>query len=222
MVRSRLRDVSVTPSPTWHLSRAEARHHRDERSMRRLDLHPAKKLRNAGRHLRSLHRWVDDFVNFRLPPDSQDGTNRFLHWRVPISAKLVSERHTTPEIQAEVIQCLVDAATKLHAALPAEDRHMPVAALIEYPFLFKSEVTLFLDPDYFASFKPRTIEPTSSRSELFQVDVERSRVDIVSKFDIHLPAGARAGGYFMREIDFETPSCNREYERWAIAFWEGD
>jgi hypothetical protein len=34
--------------------------------------------------------------------------------------------------------------------------------------------------------------------------------------------GARAGGYFVREIDFEDPSCTREYERWTIAFWEGD
>jgi hypothetical protein len=47
-------------------------------------------------------------------------------------------------------------------------------------------------------------------------------VNIVITFCIHLPARARAGGYFMREIDFESPSCNREYERWVIAFWQGD
>jgi hypothetical protein len=190
--------------------------------MRRLDLHPAKKLRNPGRHLRSLHRWTDAFADFRMPADSGSMNSNFLHWRVPIPAKLISEPHTTSEIQAEVIQCLVDAATRLHAALPPEFRHMPVATLIEYPCLFNSEVTLFVNPEYFKTFKPRKIESGSSKSEQFQIDVEPSRVDLVSEFGIHLPAGARAGGYFMREIDFEDPSCTREYERWAIAFWEGD
>jgi hypothetical protein len=188
--------------------------------MRRLDLHSAKKLRNPERHLRNLHKWTDAFADFRW--DDEGRNDNFLHWRIPIPAKLVSEQHTTPEIQAEVIQCLVDAAARLHAALPPECRHMPVATLIGYPSLFNSEVTLFVNPEYFAAFKPRKVEPKSSKSGQFQVDVEPSRVDIVSKFDIHLPAGARAGGYFMREIDFEDPSCNREYERWTIAFWEGD
>jgi hypothetical protein len=99
---------------------------------------------------------------------------------------------------------------------------MLVATLIEHPFLFNSEVTLFANPEYFASFKPRQIESSSRKSGQFQVDVGPSRVDIVSEFGIRLPAGARAGGCFMRDIDLESPSCKLEYERWVIGFWEGD
>jgi hypothetical protein len=186
--------------------------------MRRLDLHPLKKLRNPRRRLRSLRKWRDDFTGFEY----NERADKFEHWRIPIHAKLVSEKHTTPEIQAEVIQCLIDAAANLHAAMPPECRHMPVATLITYPFLFNSEVTLFVDPDYFQSFKPHDVTSSSTRSEDYQIDVEPSRVDILSKFGIVLPAGARAGGYFMREIDFESPACNVEYERCVIAFWQGD
>jgi hypothetical protein len=190
--------------------------------MRRLDLHPAKKLRNPGRHLRSLHKWTDAFARFNWADDCKCSDQNFVHWRIPIPDKLVRDPHTTPAIRAEVIQCLVDAAANLHAALPLECRHMPVATLIEYPSLFNSEVTLFISPDYFRGFKPAEVASSSIKTDSFQIDVEPSRIDPVTDLDIKLPAGARAGGYFMREIDFEDPGCNREYERWVIAFWTGD
>jgi hypothetical protein len=82
--------------------------------MRRLDLYPAKKLRNPARHLRNLHKWTDAFTNFHW--DGEARNDNFLHWRIAIPAKLISEPHTTQAIQAEVIQCLVDAATRLHTA----------------------------------------------------------------------------------------------------------
>jgi Protein of unknown function (DUF3916) len=189
--------------------------------MRRLDLHPLKKLRNPRRHLRSLRKWADGFARFDWSGYG-DSAGTFDHWRIPIHAKLVSDRHTTPGIQAEIIQCLIDAAANLHATLPPACRHMPVAALITYPFLFNSEVTLFIDPDHFQSFKPRDVTTSSAKSDDCRIDVESSRVDILSKFGIALPSGARAGGYFMREIDFECPSCTFESEHWVVAFWQGD
>jgi hypothetical protein len=189
--------------------------------MRRLDLHPLKKLRNPQRHLRSLRKWADGFARFDAA-FYRDFADKFDHWRIPIHAKLISEKHTTPAIQAEVIQCLVDAAANLHAALPPACRHMPVAALITYPFLFNSEVTLFIDPDYFRSFKPQDVTTSSRKSEFSQIDIEPSHLDILAEFGIALPAGARAGGYFMRTIDFECPSDSVEREHWVVAFWQGD
>jgi hypothetical protein len=99
--------------------------------MRRLDLYPLRRLRNPARHLRGLRRWTESFSAFRWADYSESPYNsNYVNWRVPIYAKLVSERHTTPAIQAEVIQCLVDAAARLHAALPPECRHMPVGAAL--------------------------------------------------------------------------------------------
>lgn len=191
--------------------------------MRRLDLHPKRKLKNPGRHLRSLRRWADGFAGFDWSAHRSQADQNFLHWRIPIHAKLVSEPHTTPQIQAEVLQCLVDAASHLHDALPPECRHMPVATLVQFPHLFNSEVTLFVNPDYFRGFKPETVVVAKSHiTENYQVDSGPSRTDIVEKFAIKLPAGARTGGYYMREIDHEWPEGELEYERWTMAFWDGD
>ena len=191
--------------------------------MRRLDLHPRRKLRNPGRHLRSLRRWAEGFGQFRWNDYSESPHNRnYVNWKVPIYAKLVSEPHTTSAIQTEVMQQLIDAAARLQAALPPECRHMPVGALIEYPFLFHSEVTLFVDPDYFRSFKPQKIEASSIRRETFQIDTEPARMDLVSRFALKLPERFRAGGYFMRTIEFDEPDQVYECERWTIAHWDGD
>jgi hypothetical protein len=69
-------------------------------------------------------------ARFAGPTSESPYNSNYVNWRVPIYAKLVNERHTTPAIQAEVIQCLVDAAARLHAALPPECRHMPVGAAL--------------------------------------------------------------------------------------------
>ena len=191
--------------------------------MRRLDLHPLRRLRNPARHLRSLRRWTESFSEFRWADYSESPHHsNYVNWRPPIYAKLVSERHTTYAIQAEVIQCLVDGAARLHAALLPECRHMPVGALIEYPSLFNSEVTLFVDPDYFRSFKPQRVVAKSTRHDTFQIDTEPARIDLVSQFAIKLPPGFRAGGYFMRDIEFDEPDRVYEYERWTIACWDGE
>jgi len=116
----------------------------------------------------------------------------------------------------------VDAAARLHAALPPECRHMPVGALIEYPSLYGSEVTLFVDPDYFRSFKPQPVVAGSIKRDTFQIDTEPSRIDLVSQFAIKLPKGFRAGGYFMRTIEFDDPVVVYECERWTIACWDGE
>lgn len=190
--------------------------------MRRLDLHPLRKLRNPGRHLRSLHRWVETFSDLDEVDWNKYLKQRYVNWRIPVHAKLVGEKHTTPAIQSDVLQCLVDAATNLHAALPPEVSHLPVAALIEFPSLFNSEVILFTDPDYFRSFKPKPVVSKSTKYESFQVDVEPSRTNLVSEFGLTLPPGARTGGCFLRQIDFEDDDDIREYESWTVAFYNGD
>lgn len=189
--------------------------------MRRIDLHPKKKLRNPARHLRSLRKWTDEFARLQWADYRKFSDRRHLNWRIPIHSKLISEPHTTPEIQAAVIQSLVNAAANLQDALPADCGHMRVAALIEYPCLFNSEVTLFISPDYFETFNPSaTVTYKSTRTEDFQTDIEPSRVNIIEKFAIRLPAGSSAGGYLVRTIDFECPESNREYESWVVALPE--
>jgi hypothetical protein len=156
--------------------------------MRRFDLHPLKKLRNPRRHLRSLRKWGDGFAGFDGTA-YKDFTDRFDHWRIPIHAKLIGDKHTTPEIQAEVIQCLVDAAANLHAALPPTCRHMPAATLISYPFLFNSEVTLFVDPDYFSRSNPVTSPPARRSRIIFRSMLSlHARIFLPNSGSLCLPA----------------------------------
>jgi hypothetical protein len=137
---------------------------------------------------------------------------------VPIPQKLISARHTTPAILRAVIQGLVDATANLHAARPPERDHMPVVTLTEYPNLFWSEVTLFIDPDYFWSFNPEKNKARSFTNEICRVETEPSKIDLIAHYGIDLPRGMKAGGYFTRVTDFDPPDLS-EKENWTIGYW---
>src|SRR5262245_61983991 len=120
--------------------------------MRRLDLHPRKKLRNPQRHLRQLARWPERIVD-QLPDPALLAGQRYWNFKVPVFAKLVEPPHATPETQRACIAALFAAAEAIErsARRPPNSR---IACLITIPFLFESEVTLFFDEGYFRSFLP--------------------------------------------------------------------
>jgi hypothetical protein len=122
--------------------------------MRRLDLHPQKKLRNPGRHLRQLARWPRRIID-QLPDAALLAGSRFWNFKVPVFAKLVEPPHATLEIQRACVAAIFAAAE----ALERSSRRPPdcrIACLVTTPFVFESEVTLFFDEDYFRSFLPPT------------------------------------------------------------------
>jgi hypothetical protein len=120
--------------------------------MRRLDLHPDRKLRNPARHLRALARWPERIVA-QIPSAEDLGDSRFWNYKIPVYSKVVEGRHATPEAQRAAIAALFAAAEAIERA-PAKPPNTRIACLITTPFLFESEVTLFADEDYFRSFLP--------------------------------------------------------------------
>jgi Protein of unknown function (DUF3916) len=122
--------------------------------MRRLDLHPDRKLRNPARHLRALGRWPERIVG-QIPSAEDLGQSRFWNWKIPVYSKVVEGRHATPEAQRSAIAAIFGAAEAVERS-PAKPPNTRTACLITTPFLFESEVTLFADEDYFRSFLPVT------------------------------------------------------------------
>lgn len=128
--------------------------------MRRLDFHPKRRLRNPGRHLRSLARWPERIIT-QLPTNAELEGSAFSNFRIPAYAKLLEPPHTRPEWLAAALQSVFAAAEAVERS-PRKPEGVRVACLVTTPGLINSEVTLFADESYFQSFLPVA---KSSRSE---------------------------------------------------------
>jgi hypothetical protein len=120
--------------------------------MRRLDLHPRRKLRNPARHVRGLARWPERIVTQLPTVERADGV-RFWNFKVPVYSKVVDPPHATQETQRACIGAMFAAAEAIERS-PLRPKDCRVACLVTTPFLFESEVTLFFDEDYFQTFLP--------------------------------------------------------------------
>lgn len=184
--------------------------------MRRLDLHPDKKLRNPGRHLRALARWPDQIVG-QLPPPEAIAGQRFWNFKVPVFSKLVDPPHATLEAQRACIAAVFAAA----AAIEHASRRPPgcrVACLVSTPSLFQSEVTLFFDDGYFQTFLPRE-EGKRSYFEGGWVEDEPADPDTLTAFALKPPAGMTFhGGVLLRQYDPAWGPEPAEQTTWVWAF----
>ncbi|MEV6560991.1 DUF3916 domain-containing protein [Nocardia sp. NPDC051756] len=118
--------------------------------MRRLDLHPAKKLRNPGRHLRRLAQWPEWIVD-QIPDTFAE--QRYWNFKIPVFNKLVDSPQTTNAIRKACLATIFAAAEAVEKS-PRRPPHSRIACLVNTPDLFNSEVTIFLSEDYFNGFRP--------------------------------------------------------------------
>ncbi|WP_063046890.1 DUF3916 domain-containing protein [Nocardia pseudovaccinii] len=140
--------------------------------MRRLDLQPTKKLRNPRRHLRQLARWPERIVE-QIPDSSSLVDERYWNFKLPAAEKLVEPPYATNAIRKACLVALFEAAEAVeHSARRPENSR--VACLVTTPFLFSSEVTIFLSEDYFHSFLP---VPDVQRTDYRDGWVEASPAD---------------------------------------------
>ena len=189
--------------------------------MRRLDLHPSKKLRNPERHLRQLARWPERIVRevSALPerdPEAHLG-GRFWNFKVPVFQKLVDPPQATVEMQRACLAAILASAEAVERSerRPADCR---VACLVSTPSLFNSEVTLFFDEDYFQTFLPRE-EGKRNYFDGGWVEDEPVEIEALGDLRIEAPAGmAFFGGTLLRQYD---PAWGRkpvEQVTWVWAF----
>lgn len=184
--------------------------------MRRLDLQPKKKLRNPGRHLRQLARWPDRIVD-QIPDSTALVDQRYWNFKLPVVDKLVEPPYATNAIRRACLVALFAAAEAVeHSARRPE--HCRVACLVTTPFLFSSEVTIFLSEDYFHSFFP---VPDVQRTDYLGGWIEGSPADASLLDPIRPPEPKRLellGGTRIRQFDEELPDHLVDYINWIWAF----
>lgn len=184
--------------------------------MRRLDLHPRRKLRNPGRHLRQLARWPERIVD-QLPEAALLEGERFWNFKVPVFAKLVEPPHATAETQGACIAAIFAAAEAVERS-ERRPRNCRVACLVTTPFLFESEVTLFFDEQYFRSFLPPA---KLARTTLADGWIEAGPADTSALRDFLPPAPhglAFFGGTVLTQFDPDWNDKPIERINWVWAY----
>lgn len=101
--------------------------------------------------MRALENWSAHFQGPCWPRSER--MERHFGWKIPVHASLVQGRQTTLRIQSCCVAELLAAAAHLAAAADAaRGGYNRAACLITWPWLHQSEVTIFYDQAYYASF----------------------------------------------------------------------
>lgn len=188
----------------------------DGRGSRRLDVRPAKKLRNPGRRLRALTRWPE-WIEEQLPHPRQVEGERFWNIKVPVFAKVVDPPHATEAAQLACVAAIHAAMARLDAS-PLTPRPCRVACLVETPGLFGSEVTLFFDEAYFATFLP---PPAFSRTDYEHgwVTAEPADPELIAAIRPPEPPGLTFhGGTRIEQLDTDWDE-NGPGRQWTSYTW---
>lgn len=122
---------------------------------------------------------------------------------------LVSSPTARRPVQATCSQVLIDAAARLANEKPPGLTHARVFAIIAYPDLFNSEVCVFFDPDYLASFCVR-----DSHDERW---TPKSNDSLAGRLGLSLPSGFEEQGFdtFSRDDTFDPPRID-DGEVWLV------
>ncbi len=184
--------------------------------MRKLDIHPDKKLRNPGRHLRALSRWPEQIVQ-QLPSPEQCEGARYWNFKIPVYSKLVDPEHATLATRRACLAVILAAAEAVERS-PHRPADCRVACLVSTPSLFQSEVTLFFDDAYFETFLPRE---EGKRTYFDGGWVEDEPADIADLGDLAMPAPEGMelrGGVLLRQYDPAWGPKPVEQTTWVWAY----
>jgi hypothetical protein len=174
--------------------------------MRRISVHrPDAKVRNPAGQVRALRHWAESFAGY-FPVEH--AAQRYMNWKIPVLDRLVRPPTTTPAIQAQCAQCLIDAAAHVALAKPADMAHARTVAIIDLPDMFGSEVCVFFDEPYFQSFADRTSEWQR------WTPLSKSR-NLIEQMGLRLPDGLVVAGFAEMIRDEETGEAS-EGEVWLV------
>jgi len=181
--------------------------------MRRLDVKPQKTLRGRTRYERAFRRdmaWIAGQF-----PEARYWPGDYYNWKIPVFEKVISPRHGSPEFRREVVDTLVRTAHQIATSKPVGAGHARVAAIVDWPWLFGSEVCVFFDRDYERRFDPEVDHPLS-RQEFDGGWVETSTPDqdLLTNLNIEMPDGFAKSGIAFTEYDEDDDAIYRR-EQWV-------
>ena len=192
---------------------------------RRLDIHAEKKLRGRARHERAFFAAMAALDGWT--PAATD--RPFENAKLPVFEKAVSQRHGTPTFRRAVVARLLDQAASLAQRtaaqripaqrIPAQRIPARVAAIIDWPGLWLSELCVFHDADHAHSFDPaiRSLEPRPARTywDGGWVEARHPARDLLSDLKLTLPTGFTAHGTEIAEYDRDTDHLSIR-EEWVV------
>jgi hypothetical protein len=178
--------------------------------IRRLALDETSRVRNPGRHIKALQLWANRFQDW-FPP--KPDWNPVEHWHPPIDQRLTRPATTSPAIQRQVAAALLAAAANLLAAKPCKHERAVVAALLDTPDLFGSEVQVFFDEAYFQRFTADDVVRTWSA-----LPANRS---LAGEMGFSVPHGLFELGFHCRVLINEPDAALREYYEHEV-WWYPD
>ena len=157
------------------------------------------------RELRTLRLWSES-LNFPKAPWEGRG---YYNWKLPMPRALVSPPAARVPVQAACIHVLISAAERLASQKLPGLEHARVFAIVSLPDLFSSEICIFFDPDYQASFHTR-----DSADERWTLKPNDSPI---RRFSLSLPSDFEEWGFdtFYRDDTFDPPYIE-EGETWLI------
>ena len=160
---------------------------------------------DAVRETRGLRRRLD---RLEFPPSAYPGSNYF-HWKIPIGQGLVSGPTARSDFQAICAQVLIDASYCLAKRKPKGLEHTRVVTILGCPDLFDSEICVFFDPKYFASFTDRNFDDYRWSA--------RSDAELVTRWSLDVPAEFAVRGFdtYERDDTFDPPSVTTG-QTWLI------
>lgn len=171
--------------------------------MRRIS-YPIKKLRGVKRRLRALEKWSAGFDG-AFPADIAE--ERYYNFKIPVLRSLVEGKWTTPAIQAECAQRLIDACRRLMSSKPAAAAPYHVVATVCIPDMFTSEVCIYTDEGYFRGHT----QPSSDKFGSTTLITDRS---LAKEWSLDLPAGMNERGVLLRYEGYEDNDDWYVSEHW--------
>ncbi len=183
--------------------------------MRRLDLHPEKKLRGAARQERRFFRAMDGLAGwFPAPEEMERG---FAAVKLPVQAKAVSPRHARPGFREAVVARLVEVAGEVARRKPAGSSAR-VAAILEWPLLWGSELCVFADGAAAHGHAPEVRAALGFARTDWQggwIEASAPEEDLLARTGAMLPPGFAAHGTHLRSFDRDT-GLTLDSEEWVV------
>jgi hypothetical protein len=172
--------------------------------MCRLEMDTRKKLRGIPRRMRALAKWAESFRNW-FPSDEELNPDHGLrHWKLPVHQSLVEGRSTTPAIQRDCAQLLIDACGFLIANKPETAQSVRVTGIVCLPSMFASELCIFTSPTLYRDY-------VSERDNEFQTLARISGRSLASEWGLRLPPGVDELG--IAEV------IHRDESQWVGELW---
>lgn len=161
------------------------------------------KLRGIPRRLRAIKKWPGRISSW-ITPDVWASDAEYWNYKIPADSGLMQGKYATAETRRACAQGLIDAAARIIALAPVDQRPARVTCVVILPDMFASEVCIYLSEDY---FDVQVGEGTS----LFGTRTFIRDRSLAIEWGLNLPPGMTETGLTVITLDDDDQPYHSEY-----------